>query len=196
MSEKPEAFTIRPARLSDAAALAAIYAPYVQNTTVTFEYEAPDVTEFTRRIREIASTYPYLVAEADGKIVGYAYAHRYAVRAAYDWSAETSVYLDPACCGRGVGKALYDALLGLLTVQRVQNVFAIIAIPNEASVGFHRALGFARVGKARQAGYKKDRWLDTETYELALGEHRVPPDPVIPFSALSEETVVFFCKRK
>ena len=173
----------------DAEALAAIYAPYVTGTTVTFEYDAPDAAEFRRRIAEILPQYPYLCAVEDGRIAGYAYAHRYAARAAYGWSAETSVYVDRERRGRGVGAALYGALLALLKMQRVQNVYGVIALPNPASEKLHEAFGFTPVATNRQVGYKHGRWLDTLTVTLPAGAHETPPAPVIPFARLDRSAV-------
>lgn len=181
--------TLRRVQPTDAAALAAIYAPFVRDTTVTFEREAPDAAEFARRIGEIAPTYPYLVAEADGKVIGYAYAHRFAARAAYDWSAETSIYIAPAFCGRGVGVALYGALLALLAMQHVQTVYAILAMPNPASAGLQEAFGFTLSGSYHNVGYKHGRWLNTAVYEKPIGVYAANPQPVLPFGKLASAAV-------
>lgn len=181
--------TLRTVTEADAAALAAIYAPYVTDTTVTFEYDVPDAAEFSRRIAETAPVYPYLCAVIDEKIVGYAYAHRYGARKAYDWAAETSVYVDRAQHETGVGRTLYHGLLALLAMQNIVNACAIIAIPNPASVAFHTALGFSRTGNNLGIGYKKGRWLDTATYIRCIGKHETPPAPFIPFSALETSDV-------
>ncbi len=192
--ENRETVIIRPVTRDDAAALAAIYAPYVKETTVTFEYEAPDEREFARRIAEIAPLYPYLCAVIDGRIAGYAYAHRYGERKAYDWAVIMSVYVDRACRRQGVGQRLYAALLQLLAQQHVQSAYAIVSMPNEASDRFHRALGFSHIATNSRIGYKMNRWLDTQTYVLELGEHRDPPEPVIPFSAIPPATVAACCQ--
>ena len=180
---------LRRVRQEDAAALAGIYAPFVRDTAVTFEYDAPDAEEFARRIAETSPTYPYLAAEADGRVIAYAYAHRFAVRAAYGWSAETSIYVDPAYCGCGVGRALYGALLQLLTMQRVQTAYAILALPNPASAGLQEAFGFTLSGSYHRVGYKHGRWLDTAVYEKPLGTYAVPPTPMLPFASLDPAAV-------
>lgn len=129
-------FSIRPVRPEDAAALAAIYAPYTA-TCITFESPAPPAEEFAGRIAAVSAHYPWLVCERDGAPIGYAYAHRFRERAAYDWDAELSVYLAPEARGRGVGKALYSALLSLLTLQGFINAYGTVAVPNVPSERLH-----------------------------------------------------------
>lgn len=133
-------FTIRPVSALDAEALWEIYAPYTL-TPLTYEYPAPDLEEFARRIARVSDIYPYLVCEADGLPVGYAYAHRYRERASYDWDAELSIYLSPSAQGRGIGRALYTALFSLLRVQGFVNVYGCVAAPNPPSEHLHAAHG-------------------------------------------------------
>lgn len=143
-----EKVRLRTARISDAAALLAIYAPYVRETAITFEYDVPDEREFAARIRHVLEKFPYLVAEADGEIVGYAYAGAFHPRAAYQWCAEMSVYVKRDARRMGIGKMLYTAMEEILRMQRITNAEACIAMPNEPdehltldSVRFHERMG-------------------------------------------------------
>ena len=130
-------YTIRPATAADGAACAGIYAPYT-GTAITFESPAPDAAEMSRRIDEAASGgYPWLVCERDGLAAGYAYAHRFRVRAAYDWDAELSVYLAPEATGRGIGEALYGAVIELLAHQGFVNAYGTVSVPNRPSERLH-----------------------------------------------------------
>ena len=126
--------TIRPANLADAQAIQAIYAPYVEKTAITFEYEVPSVQEFEKRISNTIERYPYLVAEEDGQVLGYAYASTYYARTAYDWTTELSIYLHEDARGRGLGSQLYDALEKELRKRGFLRFLACIAVPNEASI--------------------------------------------------------------
>lgn len=168
----------RLATPADSAALLSVYAPYI-DTPVTFECQLPSVPEFTRRVTEILSFYPYLAVEQDGRIVGYAYAHRHHERAAYQWDAELSIYLDPAHTGRGVGRALYSALMQLLQAQGLKNVYGKITVPNAQSEALHRSLGFACLGVYRQTGYKNGHWHDVALYEKRIAPCTPAPAPPV-----------------
>jgi L-amino acid N-acyltransferase YncA len=157
-----------PAR--DAAACAAIYAPFVTDGAASFEELAPSAAEFGRRMGRTARTHPWLVLEHAGTVVGYAYASRHHDRAAYRWAADVAVYIDPAHHGRGAGRRLYTALLDLLRRQGLRVACAGIAMPNEASVGLHRALGFELVGTYRSIGFKQGAWRDVSWWQLLLTE--------------------------
>lgn len=177
-------WTIRTAREEDAAELVAIYEYYVQNTVITFEYDVPSVAEFAGRIRTILQKYPYLVAESDGVIGGYAYASMFKARAAYDWAVETSIYIRQDLRGRGVGAALYRALEEALGRMHVINLNACIAYPNPESVGFHEKNGYKLIGHFTQCGYKFEKWHDMIWMEKFIGPHEVPPQAVVPFPML------------
>lgn len=171
-------FAIRSASVSDAAAILEIYAPYVLNTAITFEYDVPPLEEFGGRIKNTLKKYPYIVAEADGKIIGYAYAGVFHERAAYDWSVETSIYVDKELRRSGVGSALYAELEKRLASQGILNLYACIAVPetddeylNHDSVKFHERLGYSLVGEFRQCGYKFSRWYNMVWMEKFIGEH-------------------------
>ena len=150
--------SLRQARTADAAALLEIYAPYVTETSVTFETEVPTLSEFTRRVQEITAQFSYLVAEEDGVILGYAYAHPYHERAAFHWTVETSIYVRMDAHRRKIGTRLYEALLALLRLQGVHTACAVITLPNDRSMAFHGKLGFVHGGSLPAVGYKFDRW--------------------------------------
>jgi len=162
--------TIRDVRLEDTQALLDIYTPYVETTWVTFETKVPTLNEFRGRIEQYRFTlgFPYKVAELDGGIAGYAYAHPFHEREAYRFTAETSVYIKQDLRRGGIGTELYQAVLQDLTKSGFHAVIAILGYPNEASKRFHEKLGFRETGCFREVGYKLDRWLDTGYLEKIL----------------------------
>ena len=175
--------TIRLATADDAAAIAAIYAPYVTDTPVSFEAEPPDEVEIRRRIGEGGRLYPWLVAaEPDGTILGYASASRFRPRHAYRFTVETSVYLDPRAHGRGLGRALYERLLALLTAQGFTQAIAAITLPNPASVRLHEKLGFTATGTYRDVGQKFGTWHSVGLWQRKLAEAEANPEEPRPFS--------------
>ena len=181
-------FVIRRAVADDAAALLDIYAPYIRDTAITFEYDVPAAEEFAARIGDIARTHPYLVCERDGRPVGYAYAHNIRERAAYDWAAELSVYLAPAAQGQGAGTALYRCLIDLLAMQNLRILYGCVTLPNEKSERLHEKLGFAPVGVWHGAGWKFGRWHDVGWLEKRLGGDGAA-QPVIPFPQLDGQKI-------
>jgi L-amino acid N-acyltransferase YncA len=167
---------IRAATPDDAAAIAAIYAPYVTASAVSFEVAPPDEAEMRQRIEVGGGLYPWLVACAENDaVIGYAYATAFRARPAYRYVVETSVYLDPGHHGRGAGRMLYQALIRTLEKQRFAQAIAAITLPNDASVRLHEALGFAPAGVYRQVGYKGGRWLDVGLWQRALAPATNPP---------------------
>ncbi|MFD0482911.1 N-acetyltransferase family protein [Kineococcus sp. GCM10028916] len=160
---------IRPASVADAAACAAVYAPYVRDTAITFEREPPDAAEVAHRIESYRERHAWLVLEDAGVVTGYAYASPYAARAAYDWSCEVSVYLAPGLRRSGAGRALYGELFATLRARGFRMLVAGVTLPNEASLGLHRALGFEEVGTFRGIGFKLDRWWDVVRLQRPLG---------------------------
>lgn len=176
---------IRIATPEDAPALVAIYAPYVEHTSITFEYEVPSVEEFAGRIRNTLTRYPYLVAEEDGHPVGYAYASAFKSRAAYDWSVETSIYVSKETRSHGIGSALYAALEEYLEAQHICNVCACITYPNPPSIAFHEKHGYETVAHFHASGYKLGSWHDMIWMEKTLCPHTGTPLPFIPFPELS-----------
>jgi L-amino acid N-acyltransferase YncA len=168
--------TIRFARDDDAPALAAIYAQAVKGPA-SFELVAPDADEMARRLARIRAHAPWLVCEREGRVVGYAYAGRHAERAAYQWSVDTTVYIDAAQHRRGVGRRLYDVLLPLLRLSGFYVAHAGITLPNAASVALHEGLGFALVGVYTQVGYKLGAWHDVGWWRLPLRMADSDPAP-------------------
>jgi phosphinothricin acetyltransferase len=171
---------VRLATAGDAAAIAAIYAPYVTDSFVSFETEAPDEAEMRRRIEAGGALHPWLVGEVDGRLCGYASAPAFRPRAAYRYAVETSVYLAPEACGRGLGRTLYERLLDLLIGQGFAQAIGAISLPNEASVRLHEALGFTAAGAYRQVGWKCGRWIDVGLWQRSLAPAAVPPSEPIP----------------
>ena len=167
---------IRSATPEDAAQLRAIYAPYVTGTCVSFETEVPSVAEFAQRIKASLSGWAYLVCEAQGEIVGYAYAGAYRARAAYRYSANVSVYIKPDYHRQGIGKALYEALFEKLRILGFYTLVAGIALPNAPSLGLHKAMGFREVGIFHNIGYKHGQWRDVLRLEKPLRAYDTPPD--------------------
>lgn len=169
---------IRVATAADAVALLKIYAPYVEKTAITFDYEIPTIEEFTTKIERLLEKYPVLVAESVDGIVGYAYADAFKNKAAYDWAVETTIYVDENYKKMGIGKLLYEELECILLKQNIVNLNACIAYPIEEdetltkdSVKFHEKLGYRLVGKFRQCGYKFNRWYHMVWMEKHIGEH-------------------------
>lgn len=179
LADRP--FRIRDARPEDAAALLAIYRPYVEQTPVTFEVTCPSVTTFGQRIRGLSERFPWLVAEEERGVLGYAYASSHRERLAYQWTVEVSVYTAEHARRRGVGRALYKTLFALLKRQGFVNAYAGISVPNDESVDFHEALGFERFALYEQVGYKLGAWRDVGWWRLAL--NRPEPDPDEPEAA-------------
>jgi phosphinothricin acetyltransferase len=170
---------LRLATTADVPAIHEIYAPIVEHTAISFETVVPSHAEIERRLADTVPQYPWLVAADDGVVLGYAYGHRFAPRAAYAWSVETSIYVRDSARGTGVGRALYDGLLGLLDAQGYEQAFAGIALPNAASIGLHEAVGFRRIGTYERVGFKFDAWHDVGWWQRALASHaRVPHAPV------------------
>ena len=159
-SQTDQKLNIRLATPADAQAILDIYAPYVRNTTLTFDSTVPTIEAFTDKVRKILDMYPFLVSTCDDKVVGFAYAVESRTRDAYKWNVELSIYLDENYHRRGIATALYTALFQILRTQGFVNMYAVIALPNEASVALHRRFGFNQVGVFESTGFKFGRWLD------------------------------------
>lgn len=181
--------TIRFADQADAEEILKIYEPFVKNTTITFEFEVPSVEEFRNRIAQTMDEYPYLVCLKGGKIAGYAYAHRYQQRAAYQWNAELSVYVDEVYQRLGIGKTLYHALMELLQLQGIRNVYGIVTSPNENSEKLHENLGFSKLGVYHSTGYKLGAWHDVILFEKTIGEYSLEPRPFKRIKDLDKEAI-------
>ena len=185
---------LRVATVSDAAELLKIYAPYVTDTAITFEYDVPTLEDFEGRIAHTLEKYPYFVAELNGEIVGYAYASAFHPRAAYGWAAEMSIYVRRDMKRMGLGRTLYDALETALKAQGVLNLNACIACPDvddeyltRNSISFHAHLGYSMVGEFHNCGYKFGRWYNMVWMEKMLGEHVDDQPPVKSFSEVRDE---------
>lgn len=171
--------------IEDAKELLSIYAPYVKETAISFEYEAPTEEEFANRIQQISSKYPYIKAIEGGKILGYAYANTFKGRQAYDWSVETTIYLRQDAKRRGIGRMLYEQLEKSLKDMGILNMNACIAVPikedihlSNDSFYFHSKMGFELVGTFHKSGYKFEKWYDMIWMEKMIGEHDEQPKSV------------------
>lgn len=177
---------IRMAVLEDAEQLVKIYAPFVTDTAISFEYEVPSVEEFRNRIKNKLEKFPFLVAEMNGEAVGYVYASTFIPRPAYDWSVEITVYIKEECTGEGIGRKLYDAIEELLIKQNIYNINACIAYTEHEdpyltnrSMDFHEHMGYRLVGKFTKSGYKFGRWYDMIWMEKILKDHPDHPENVL-----------------
>lgn len=170
----------------DGAGAAAVYAPYVRDTAVSFETEAPDAAAMGRRIGETAPTHPWLVAERGGEVVGFAYAGRHSQRPGYRWTVDVTVYVGQEARRGGVGRRLYRALLGTLRGQGFRSAFAEIVVPNAGSVRLHEAMGFACIGTHRDIGFKLGAWRDIEYWRLGLAVWEGAPGETVPFAVFRE----------
>ncbi len=177
-SGKMNQVKIRSAEKADAGRLLEIYDYYVRNTAITFEYDTPSLTEFTARMEHTMKRYPYLVIEKEGRIEGYAYAGVFKDRAAYDWSCETTIYLDHRAAKKGMGRMLYEALEKELKAMGIRNLYACIGYPEtedayltKNSAAFHEHLGYSKVGEFHKCGYKFDRWYNMIWMEKIVGVH-------------------------
>lgn len=187
---------IRVAATGDAQELLDIYAPYVTDTAISFECEVPSLSEYETRITDVLKKYPYLVAERDGEILGYAYTHAFVGRAAYDHAAETTIYLKEGRTKTGVGRMLYEALERISKAQNILNMNACIGYPETPdehltmnSIQFHEHMGYRMVGIFHNCGYKFGTWYHMAWMEKIIGEHVPDPLPVIPFAELSAEKI-------
>jgi phosphinothricin acetyltransferase len=177
---------IRAATPDDAAAIAAIYAPYVIGGTVSFENVAPDAAEMRARMEKAAGYYPWLVVtngEGDERgVIGYAYANAFRDRPAYRYVVETSIYVAGDAQQRGVGRLLLHALIDTLRAQNFTQAITVITLPNEASVALHESQGFRRAGQYREIGFKMGRWIDVGFWQRELNDSAVPPEEPLPFA--------------
>ena len=187
---------LRAAVPDDAGAILAVYAPYVEKTAITFEYDVPSLEAFTGRIRRTLEKYPYLVAQKGGEILGYAYTGPFVGRAAYDWAAETTIYLREDQQKNGLGRKLYTALEAVSRAQHVTNLNACIGFPEvedehltRNSAQFHAHLGYRMVGTFHKCGYKFGRWYDMVWMEKMIAPHDPIPAPLVPFPDLAPEVL-------
>jgi len=178
-------FKIRLAEDKDHAGMLAVYKPSVINTAITFEYDVPPLNEYAERIAKIASHYPCLVCETkDGEIAGYAYGSVHRLKTAYQWSAESTIYVADKFHGKGVARVLYHALLSVLELQGFVNVYAAVTAPNAKSERFHLAMGFAEIGVFEKIGFKLGKWHDLKFFEMYLTEHPANPAPPVSIGTI------------
>jgi phosphinothricin acetyltransferase len=180
---------IRIATPQDATAIQRIYAPFVAEGAVSFETEVPTPEEIEARIKSTLYAHPWLVKEEDGKVVAYAYASAHRTRAAYQWCAEVSVYVDPAFHNRGIARRLYQSLIDLLSLQGFVNLYAGITLPNEASVGFHEAMGFRKIGVYEKIGFKAGNWHDVGWWTKTLSAPIDHPSAPLLFKHLTPDLI-------
>lgn len=183
----PKSISFRLATTDDANALLNIYAYYVQETNITFEYEVPSLTEFTQRIQNVTAKFPYVVAIIDGKIIGYAYVSVFRSRAAYNWGVETSIYLDKNFSGQKIGEKLYRLLEEIVKLQNITNLIASITYPNPHSMSFHEKLGYKKIAHFTKCGYKSGKWCDMIFMEKFINEHTIPAKDIIYLANLDKE---------
>lgn len=179
----------RRATEDDVVSILAIYAPYVTDSAITFEYDVPSEEEFRQRIRTISAEYPYFVCESDGQIIGYAYAHRHMERAAYQWNAEISIYIRQGFTGKGLGKTMCQTLIDLLRLQGIRNVFSCVTIPNERSAHLHHSMEFSTEGIFQNAGYKCGKWQTIAWFRKNIAPYTNEPAPFLPISRIDRQLI-------
>lgn len=194
MESGAENIKIRTACLDDAEQLLKIYAPYVEKTAISFEYKTPSVDEFRGRMERTLRKYPFIAAERDGELLGYACTGPFVGRAAYDWAVETTVYLKENSRKMGLGRRLYGVLEAVSKAQNILNLNACIGLPEKEdmyltdnSLRFHEHMGYRLVGEFKKCGYKFGTWYSMVWMEKLIGEHSVPPAPLVPFPELDRE---------
>lgn len=178
---------MRLATPADAEQILAIYTPYITDTTITFEYTVPSVSEFRQRIEAITATYPYVVYEVDQQIVGYAYVTKQRDRTAYQWNVELSVYFDQQFHGQGRGHKLCQAVLALATLQNIHNVYSLVTVPNPSSEKLHAKLGFSPLCVFEKTGYKFTDWHDVAWFQKHLIAHTQAPPAFLPIGDVAEQ---------
>ena len=182
----PPEISLRPAEQGDADSIAAIYAPIVRDTLISFETEPPSASVMAERIEATQQRYPWLVATMGDAVVGYAYGSALRPRAAYQWSVEVAAYVAESARRKGVGRQLYGSLLAMLRAQGFHGAFAGIALPNDASVRLHEAVSFRSLGVYREVGFKFGAWRDVGWWRLALAKSGAPPTEPVAFPQLRE----------
>lgn len=181
---------VRRAKLDDAGFIAETYAPFVIETSVSFETVPPDAAEIARRMEAAGEAYPWLIAEADGERAGYAYASQHRTRAAYQTSVDTAIYLAGEARGQGIAMPLYEALFDVLIAQNFVMAFAGVTIPNHASEAFHRKAGFKQIARYPNVGFKNGAWRDVIWFAKELAQPVTPPTPLKPVSELDLDALL------
>jgi L-amino acid N-acyltransferase YncA len=187
MGEDAATTIVRRVRPSDAAAIAAIYAPIVERSIISFEEVAPTSAGIRERIEAVAETWPWLVAAADDEVLGYVYASEHRTRAAYRWSVDVTAYVREDARGRGIGRDLYGVLFRVLELQGFHRAFAGITLPNDASVALHRSAGFEPVGVYREVGFKLGAWRDVSWWQRSIGGAAPPSNDPLTLSQIGAQ---------
>jgi len=180
---------IRLATPQDSKAILGIYAPYISNTSFTFEAEVPSEENFSVRINNYLENWPWLVCEVNGMIAGYAYGARYRERIGYQWCVESSIYIHDDFMRKGIARSLYNVLIDLLKLQGYRNVYAVINLPNDKSVKFHEGCGFKWFANYENVGYKLGKWKTVGWWRLVINEHSDEPTAPIKLSDIDEEGI-------
>jgi len=180
---------IRLVKTSDSEEILKIYAPFINNTTISFETKVPTIGEFSSRIEATCKLYPYLVYQVDDKIIGYAYATKHRERDAYRYDVDVSIYVLPEYHGSGVAKKLYDCLFKILKMLGYVNVYAACTVPNNKSLKFHAKFGFLLIGTHHKTGYKFGQWHDVTWLEKSINEHIDKTDKVKSIEELALESL-------
>ena len=180
---------IRLAKPTDSAAMLDIYSPYIENTSLTFETITPSIPDFTQRIENYLQLTPWLVADKDGKVAGFAYASKYRDRTAYQWSIECSIYVHDDFLHTGIGTELYSTLFRILKHQGFTTVYAVINLPNEPSVEFHEKMSFRHFATFEKVGFKLGQWKNVGWWQLQLNEYENEPYAPIHLKDLPPETI-------
>ena len=181
--------SIRVAKEPDADSILNIYAPYIKETSFTFETEVPSAADFANRIQSYLPNWPWLVCEINGVVAGYAYGSKYRERTGYQWCVECSAYVHDDFQRRGVAKALYTALIEILQLQGFRNLYAVINTPNERSVTFHEQMGFTFFANYENVGYKLGKWKTVGWWQLQLNDYTMEPAAPIKFSEMDQKII-------
>ena len=186
--DKP--FTIRLANIADAKQILAVYAPFVTDSIISFEYEVPTLDDFENRLQTVAAEYPWLVVESGNEIVGYAYGGKHRGRTAYNWSVESTIYLAESVHGKGLARVIYISLLDCLRHLGYANAYAGITLPNPKSQKFHASMGFQPIGTFKNIGYKFGKWHDTHWMQKDLIKHALEPKKPIRMDELEDRSEI------
>ena len=189
MNENKFPAIYRFATPADARGMLEIYAPYILDTSYTFETEVPTEKEFADRVDTYLRSWPWLVCEIDGSVAGYAYASKYRERTGYQWCAECSIYMHEQFRGKGLGRALYAKLFRILKYQGYRNLYAVINTPNDPSVAFHESCGFVFFAMYENVGWKLGKWKNVGWWRLVLNDFTDDPLPPVPLSNLEKHLV-------
>ncbi|MFV0363442.1 MAG: GNAT family N-acetyltransferase [Suipraeoptans sp.] len=185
---------IRLAQENDVEAIQTVYQEYI-DTTVTFDYELPTIEESLSKLKNISKDYPYIVAEESGKIIGFAYAHRFMERYAYQWGAELTVYVSRTAVSKGIGKSMYCTLIDILQLLGIRTVYGCVTIPNKNSERLHESLGFKRNAYFSNAGYKLGMWRDMAWFEKQINTYQDESAPIKSIGEIGDVTIYDILKR-